>query len=252
MKSVRRFDGKVTDYDRYRERYAPDVLLPILRQHCGLVPEWLIADVGAGTGMLADVFLSNGNPVVAVEPNAEMRDTCTELHRGMTLTIVDGIAEQTGLPDHSVDLVTAGRAMHWFDPERSMAEFRRILKSDGWIAIIALGRTEKGREENILLEQLLRQFSPEHADTHAGYSIYRSLETYLTRDLYRREILSSMKLDWEALHGMVMSLSHAPSREADNYAAFETALRSLYEGYASNGSFVLESRYWINIGRLPR
>ena len=76
MKSVRRFDGKVTDYARHRERYSHEILLPILRSHCGLTSKWVVADIGAGTGMLSDVFLANGNHTIAVEPNAEMREMC--------------------------------------------------------------------------------------------------------------------------------------------------------------------------------
>ena len=31
--------------------------------------EHMVADVGAGTGMLAELFLEHGNAVVAIEPN---------------------------------------------------------------------------------------------------------------------------------------------------------------------------------------
>lgn len=249
MKSVRRFDGKVADYDRYRERYSPEVVLPILRERCGLSPDWHIADIGAGTGMLSDVFLSNGNRVVAVEPNAEMRDTCIALHQGSALIVVDGTAERTGLDDASVEMVSAGRAMHWFDLERSMAEFRRILKPNGWVAIVAFGRTEKGHEENEALEQVLREYSEDHADTHAGYKVYRHLDSHLTRDFHHKQLILSMQLDWQSLHGLVMSLSASPSRDHPRYSKFERELRELFDRYAGDGRFELETRYWINLGR---
>jgi SAM-dependent methyltransferase len=250
MESIRRFDGKVVDYDRYRERYSPEILLPILREHCGLTSEWRIADIGAGTGMLSDVFLANGNQVTAIEPNEAMREMCISLHPGSLLSVVDGTAETTGLADASVELVSAGRAMHWFDLERSMAEFRRILKPDGWVAIVAFGRTEFGHEQNEALEQVLREHSEDHADTHAGYEVYRRLNRYLARDFYHRQIISSMELDWQGLHGLVMSLSASPAREHPGYPAFERALRALFERYASDGRFKLQTRYWINLGRL--
>jgi SAM-dependent methyltransferase len=249
MNSVQRFDGKVVDYDRYRERYSPKVLLPILRERCGLTLEWRIADIGAGTGMLSDVFLANGNKVTAIEPNEEMRELCTALHADSVLTVVDATAEYTGLLDASVDMVCAGRAMHWFDLDRSMTEFRRILKPGGWVAIIAFGRSEKGRAENEALEDVLREYSSDHADTHAGYAIYRKLDEYLTRDFYHLELLSSMPMDWETLHGLVMSLSHAPRRDAAGYPAFEQALRGVFDRYANDGIFEIETRYWINLGR---
>jgi hypothetical protein len=80
--NVHRFDGRASEYARYRERYALEVLLPRLREWCGLTSDWTVADVGAGTGMLSDVFMANGNRVVAVEPNAEMRQMCLSLHEG--------------------------------------------------------------------------------------------------------------------------------------------------------------------------
>jgi len=250
MKSVRRFDGKVDDYARYRERYSPEILLPVFRQHCGLTPDWLIADIGAGTGMLSDVFLANGNRTIAVEPNAEMREMCRSLHQDNSLLeMMEGTAEHTGLPSASVEMVSAGRAMHWFLVERAMAEFRRILKPDGWVAIVAFGRTEEGHEENEALEKVLREYSEDHTDTHAGYKVYQHLEEYLTRDFHHEQLLSSMSLDWKGLHGIVMSLSASPLPNDAIYPDFERALRALFERYARDGKFVLQTRYWINLGR---
>ena len=129
-KNVHRFDGRASEYARYRERYAPEVLLPRLREWCRLTSDWTVADVGAGTGMLSDVFIANGNRVIAVEPNAEMRRMCVSLHEGLSrFEVVDGTAEATGLADSSVEMVVAGRAFHWFDIERATAEFRRILEA---------------------------------------------------------------------------------------------------------------------------
>jgi SAM-dependent methyltransferase len=250
MKSVRRFDGKVADYARYRERYSPDILLPVFRRHCGLTPDWLVVDIGAGTGMLSDVFLANGNRAIAVEPNAEMREMCNALHDDNSLLqVTEGTAEDTKLASASVDMVSAGRAMHWFDLERSMAEFRRILKPDGWVAIVAFGRTEQGHEENEALEKILREYSEDHADTHAGYKIYQHLEEYLPRDFHHEQVLSSMSLDWKALHGIVMSLSASPLPNDAIYPGFERTLHALFDRYAQDGEFVLQTRYWINLGR---
>src|ERR1700744_5777239 len=113
-----KFSGKVADYARYRERYEPGVVLPLLREWCGLTPQWTVADVGAGTGMVGDIFRANGNSVIAVEPNAEMRGACALLHAGDSqFTVASGTAENTGLRDASVEMVAVGRALHWFDAE---------------------------------------------------------------------------------------------------------------------------------------
>lgn len=251
MRSTQRFDGKALDYDRYRERYSADIVLPILHSVCGLTAQWTVADIGAGTGMLSDLFLANGNHTLAIEPNADMREICQLLHQDdPRLEIVDATAEATGLESSSIDLVSAGRAMHWFDPEKAFAEFHRILKPDGWVAIIAFGRTEDGRAENVEFENVLRAFSEDHADTHAGYEVYRNLGIYLPRDFYHEEILGTMMLDWEDLLGMTLSLSHSPARGNPAYSEFERSLRSFFDHFAKDGQVELETRYWLNIGRL--
>lgn len=249
--NVGRFSGKAMAYARYRERYAPEILLPRLRAWCGLIPEWTVADIGAGTGMLSDVFLEHGNRVLAIEPNEEMRKMCADLHgSNLQLEIVDGTAEVTGLAASSVEMVVAGRALHWFDLDRAMVEFRRILKPKGWFASIAFGRRESGREENETFEQILRTYTKNHASTRATYQAYRRLGDFLTRDYHHEEIAGSMELDWDGLYGMAMSISHSPRTDDPEYSPFEQNLRDYFDRYAVGGIVTWETRYWINVGRL--
>jgi len=67
-----RFSTKVENYLKYRPHY-PQAVLELLQREVGLVPEWVIADIGSGTGFSSELFLANGNRVFGVEPNAPMR-----------------------------------------------------------------------------------------------------------------------------------------------------------------------------------
>lgn len=252
--NVTRFDGRVAEYGRYRERYDAEIVLPILRAWCGVTPQWKIADIGAGTGMLADIFLANGNRVVAVEPNAEMRATCAALRKDESLlTVQDGTAEATGLPDAAFDMVSVGRAMHWFDLDRSMREFRRVLRPGGWVVVVAFGRTETGREENAAFEQVLRSASPSGADTHARYGVYdRLADCFEGGAFHHQEIFGAMTFDWESQRGMTLSLSHAPLPTKPEFPEFERKLRAYFQRYSAGGVVTLETRYWINAGRFAR
>ena len=72
----------------------------------------VIADVGSGTGILSKLFLENGNPVLGIEPNKEMREAGEQfLAKFPNFTSVSGTAEATTLPDsfHRF-LWTAGQA----------------------------------------------------------------------------------------------------------------------------------------------
>jgi predicted RNA methylase len=107
--SKTRFSDRVEDYVRYRPSYPGDVLAT-LRRECGLTASSITADIGAGTGILSQLVLSNGNTVYAVEPNERMRHAATEWLGGNSkFHAVAGSAEETTLPTASVDLVTAAQ-----------------------------------------------------------------------------------------------------------------------------------------------
>src|ERR1039458_10215758 len=130
---VARFSDRAEDYVKYRPHYPQDVVRAV-EQTCGLRPEHIIADVGSGTGLTAKIFLENGNRVVGVEPNREMRIAGENyLAAYPNFSMVDGSAEATGLADASADFVIAGQAFHWFRPDDTRTEFARILKPAGWV-----------------------------------------------------------------------------------------------------------------------
>ena len=72
VRPTERFSNRVEHYIKYRPGYPP-AILETLRAECGLTPQSIVADIGSGTGILAEMFLKNGNAVFGVEPNREMR-----------------------------------------------------------------------------------------------------------------------------------------------------------------------------------
>lgn len=136
MDPTQRFSSHVENYLKYRPRY-PQAVIETLKQECQLTPAARVADIGSGTGILTELFLQNGNPVLAVEPNREMRAAGERLLQPYpNFHSIDGKAEATTLADHRVDFVTAGQAFHWFDRAPTRAEFQRILKPDGWVMLM--------------------------------------------------------------------------------------------------------------------
>src|SRR5262249_47095033 len=117
MKSTERFANRVEDYIRARPGY-PAELVPWLIAECGLPAGAEVADVGCGTGLFTRDLLRHGLRVHGVEPNAPMRQAGEQFlaEFGDAFTAADGTAETTGLPAHSVQLVAAAQAFHWFKP----------------------------------------------------------------------------------------------------------------------------------------
>src|SRR5215212_8807265 len=108
--STRRFSSRVDNYVKYRPSYPPEVVA-LLAAECGLTPDALVADVGSGTGLLAELFLKHGNRVFGVEPNREMREAGERLLADYPqYTSINGTAEATTLSEQSIDIITAGQA----------------------------------------------------------------------------------------------------------------------------------------------
>src|SRR5665213_3865906 len=110
---TQRFSSRVENYVRYRPAYPPDVV-ELLKSECGLTRDSIVADVAFGTGIFTRLLLENGNRVMGVEPNDNMRRAGEEfLGRYPRFTSMPGTAEATTLPEKSIDIVTAAQAAHW-------------------------------------------------------------------------------------------------------------------------------------------
>jgi SAM-dependent methyltransferase len=251
MSNTERFTGRAEVYDRYRQRYSNAEILPLLDAWCGLQSAWLIADIGAGTGMLSEVFLANGNPVLAVEPNREMRAACAQLvGKWPALSVLNGTAEATGLADSSVDMVAAGRALHWFNIPLALEEFRRILRPGGWMTLISLGRSKADDEQSAALERLLREYAIDPTYRGSSYRVHEDLQDLLTSDYHQAQIHGEEHLDWEAFLGSAKSYSVTPNEDSPKFPAFADALREHFDTYAVEGRLTMPTTCWVTAGRL--
>ncbi len=251
MDRIDRFTGRAALYDRYRLRYPREIVLDRLETWCGLQPEWPVADIGAGTGMLSEVFLSNGNPVLAIEPNLEMRNACRQLATEWPLLQVsNGSAEETGLAGNSVAVVAAGRAFHWFDIPRALREFQRILQPNGWLVLVSYGRAKDESPQSLAFEDLLITHGTDYAYIRAGYRIHENLGQVFTADHHSERIHSQQILDWDSFLGQTLSLSVTPQPDDPGFPAFEHQLRAFFQRYAADGLLTVPTSCWIDVGRI--
>lgn len=132
MSTATVYRKKAENYVRYRWDYAPEALETILAKTT-LPRTAVVADIGAGTGILSKQLVTRFDTVLAIEPNAEMRYFA---ERDLKCQVLDGTGEATGLADQSVDLITVAQALHWCQPEPTRQEFRRILRPGGWLAVL--------------------------------------------------------------------------------------------------------------------
>jgi len=237
---VERFTGRVADYERYRSRY-PSQVVDILVERCGLTRDSQIADIGAGTGMLSELFLEHGNAVVAIEPNDEMRSSCERLSQAWPgLLVKKGTAESTGLEDASVDFIAAGRAFHWFNPEPTKREFQRILRPAGWIVLVSNSRVRDDSPQSMAYETLLRDYGTDYAENRSRYEIAPRIDAFFAGgELFREEIAGEQRVTLDELIGLTQSLSVSPMPDDPRHKLMLDALGEFFSKWQNDGEIVI-------------
>lgn len=245
-----RFSNRVADYVATRPSY-PAGVLDILRAEAGLTPQTLVADIGSGTGLSAELFLKNGNVVYGVEPNADMRLAGESLLAGHPdFHSVTGSAEATTLVDQSVDIIVGGQAFHWFDPAKARIEFLRILKSDGFVAL--LWNTRKLDTTPFLrgYERLLRELGTDYLEVVHTNIDRDKLRVFFGGDFAYHTLPNEQRFDREGLRGRVRSSSYTPPVGHPSHEPLIQQLDALFEGHHVGGQVRFEYDTEIYLGRL--
>ena len=245
-----RFSDRVENYVRYRPGY-PAEALQALKEECGLEPEHIVADIASGTGIWTRMLLENGNHVIGVEPNAEMREAGERLLAEFSeFTSVAGTAEATRLAYQSVDFVMAAQAAHWFDRAGARREFLRILKPFGWLVLLWNERLTDSTPFLRDYEKLLLNFGTDyevvrHERTTDAVNEFFDPEPYEERVLAMRQ-----DFDYEGLEGRLLSSSYAPGPEHAKHEPMLQELRRVFDEHAVAGRVSVDSKTRVYFGRL--
>lgn len=231
--STQRFSDRVDNYVKYRPHYPPE-LLELLQRELGLRPYHTIADVGSGTGILAELLLRNGNTVYGIEPNAEMRGAAEQLlHSYANFTSVNGTAEHSKLPDHGIDLITAGQAFHWFNRDAAKREFSRILAPHGRVAIVWNDRRTATTPFLQAYEQLLADFATDYREVNHKNIGEATMQEFFAPAGCRKAVFNNVqRFDFEGLQGRLLSSSYAPLEGQPQHAPMMENLRNIFSQYA--------------------
>ena len=233
--SVERFSNRVANYVKYRPGY-PAEMMAFFRERLGLEIGSVVADVGSGTGLSARPFLEAGCTVYGVEPNAAMREAAEDLlaeFPGFKST--DGTSAETTLGDASCDFVIAAQAFHWFEPQATRAEFRRILKPGGYVALIwnerQLDTTEFLRE----YEKLLLKYGRDYAEVRHEQIDEAVLGGFFQAEFGRATFANRQVFDLAGLRGRLLSSSYMPDENDPAFPLLEKELESLFAKHNESG-----------------
>ncbi len=122
------FSGHADDYSRYRPGY-PAALYEYLIEHCAATDvAW---DCATGNGQVARDLTHWFKQVIATDASAQQISNAPA-QDGVEFRVAT--AEEPGIAENSLDLVTVGQALHWFDIPRFMRVAEQLLKSGGVFA----------------------------------------------------------------------------------------------------------------------
>jgi SAM-dependent methyltransferase len=232
--STTRFSDRVEDYVKYRPHY-PAAVVTYLQQTYSFLPNWVVADIGSGTGISTELLLAAGNHVNAVEPNPEMRVKAEELLSGYPgFVSIVGTAEATGLPDASVDLIVAGQAFHWFEPVATRREFVRIARPGAVVALIWNERLILSAFEQEY-EALILEYAGDYKTINHKNITDDRLGMFFHPQTFVLTVFDNEQLfDFEGLKGRLLSSSYIP-KDGPVHDAMMKALVALFERHQSRG-----------------
>jgi SAM-dependent methyltransferase len=218
-----RFSDRAADYVKYRPDYPAAAFAAAI---AGLrKPGTLrVADVGAGTGISARGVADLGPRVIAVEPNADMRAAAAP-HRNVEWR--DGMSEATGLAASSVDLVLCAQAFHWFRPRESLAEFHRVLRPGGRLALL-WNKRDRRDPATLGYTEAIRAVDGEHPAERREFDPAVVPMSGCFTALHRLAFDHAQALDRAGLLGRATSASYVP-KEGAGHAELVRRLDALYE-----------------------
>ncbi len=243
------FTGKVADYVASRPDY-PAALFDTLQAHCGLPPGALVADLGAGTGLLSRGLLQRGWRVVGVEPNAPMRAAAQHfLAQHERYQSVDGSAESMPLADSSIDLVTAAQAFHWFDVDAARSECLRVLKAHGPVALVWNDR-RRGDALHDGLDQIFAEFGGAKRTAMVAQDDRADVPRFFGATVPQQwRWPHEHRLDAVGLLSLAFSRSYMPARDSNVGRAAAQRLNRLFDELAVGGGVAVRYTTLAIIGR---
>ena len=242
------FSQQAKGYAQHRPRYPE----PMFDYLASLAPSRQLAwDCGTGNGQAALALAERFEKVIATDASAAQIESAFPHER---IVYRAEPSEKTSIPTNSVDLITVGTAVHWFDFDPFYAEVRRVGKSDAILAVWTYHLVSIAPEIDRWLERFYRV-------TLAGYWPERIRyldQRYETLPFPFEEIRPpefEMETAWslDNLVGFLASWSAVKKLvEAMGEEAFEEQARELERAWG-NKSAKRKVRWPLHfrIGRLP-
>ncbi|MEN6669047.1 class I SAM-dependent methyltransferase [Psychrobacter sp. B38] len=165
------FSKDSKDYATYRPSY-PIGLVNELADLC--INQNRVLDCGCGTGQLSVLLAARFKEVIATDASSAQ---IAKAQKKEGVIYRTALAEQSGLADESVDLITVAQAAHWLDLDKFYKEVERVARPNGVLALITYGVLQVEGTVDALVQQFYYQTIGPYwpAERQHVEDVYRSL-----------------------------------------------------------------------------
>jgi hypothetical protein len=165
-----------------------------------------------------------------------------------TYCSINGVSDATTIAHHSVDMIIVGRAIHWFQPNSTKAEFQRILKPNGWLAIFRVPCTDDA------LKNSLRGIQVENNGWDIAANNERRnvpLRFYFGHEEFRTIVVpGTVRENWETFLHRIDSQSPAPGPDHPLRPKMEEAMFEVFKEYSVDGVLTVSNATEAIFGRV--
>jgi SAM-dependent methyltransferase len=150
-----------------------------------------------------------------------------------------GTAEDTTLRDQSIDLITVAQALHWFNPERSWKEFKRIAKAGGgYLCVIYNDRKKDGTGIMQIYEEIIQKYAKNKPKLEQIED--DNLSKFFVQWSFKKFSIPNLQiLDFNGLVGRVSSASYMPQPQDREFLSIERELKDVFDKYQDDGKVTL-------------
>ncbi|MCP4176841.1 MAG: class I SAM-dependent methyltransferase [bacterium] len=239
------FNRKAELYHKYRWDYSPESI-NFISNKGEINKDTVIADIGAGTGILTKHFIDKSDNIFAVEPDGNMLSILDANHSG--IKPIKGFAHN--LPEissNSVDILMASHAIHWFDFERTIMEFNRIGKENCLLFTLCNKNITNG-DYNPRTDDLINKYKNQKIqDKHDNENKI---------NYFRKDSISECYFDFdsditlEQYTGSLSSIAFMPSPGDSVYEKFTNDTGKTFHKLSKNGKIKTQIRTNVVSGKL--
>ena len=232
-------------YDTYRWHY-PEAAIRFACESVNDYKKARIAEYGAGTGILTKDISPYFEQVYAVEPDDNMAD----ILKGKKIKNVDIIrkySHQTSeIISNSISAIFSAHALHWFDYDKTIREFDRIIDKNR--ILITFSNSETGSDEftkytNDIIKKytndtVIAKHKTDSIDKY--YSGYHDYYFYFNQTQRFEEYVNGLS-----------STSFLPDSSLPSiYNEFKKELQKVFDDYTKNGIRISQCTCTLRIGKL--